>query len=84
MRIKSERFHCTAEIKLKHHGECEMLVCPSYADLQGSWWSYRWTSVCASDGHSYGHIHQVRCLKDYHPSERNPTDETRATTRERI
>lgn len=45
-----------------------MLVCPSYEDLQGPWWSYRWTSVCGNDGHSYGHIHQVRCLKDFQPS----------------
>lgn len=42
------------------------MICPSYQDLQGQWTGS--TPVCASDGYTYGHIHQIRCLKDFHPN----------------
>lgn len=58
-----------SEIKVRSHGECEPLVCHSYMDLQGPWWNYRFTSLCANDGRTYGHIRQVRCLKHFHPGE---------------
>lgn len=48
------------------HRECEPLVCLNYELLQGP--TTVSSPVCASNGYTYGNIHQVRCLKDFIPS----------------
>ncbi|XP_055706453.1 serine protease inhibitor dipetalogastin-like [Phlebotomus papatasi] len=53
-------------IHVVRKGECAALLCPSYEDLQGPWTSD--TIVCANNGYSYGHPHQVRCLKAFIPT----------------
>lgn len=58
-------FDFFADVRLIYHRECEPLVCPSFSDLQGPWPEQ--APVCASNGFTYGHIHQVRCLKDLQP-----------------
>lgn len=40
-------------------------MCPSFNDLQGPWPGQE--PVCASNGFTYGHVHQVRCLRDLQP-----------------
>lgn len=64
--IKHENKCPISEVRPLYHRECEPLICPSYQDLQGLWRSS--VPVCASNGYTYGHIHQVRCLKDFMPS----------------
>lgn len=54
-----------ADVRIIYHRECSPLVCPSFSDLQGPWPEQ--APVCASNGYTYGHIHQVRCLKDLQP-----------------
>ncbi|XP_037044515.1 serine protease inhibitor dipetalogastin-like [Bradysia coprophila] len=54
------------QVRPMYHRECEPLICPSYQDLQGMWRSS--VPVCANNGYTYGHIHQVRCLKDFMPN----------------
>lgn len=53
------------QIRIIYHRECHPLVCPSFVDLQGPWPIQ--SPVCASNGFTYGHIHQVRCLRDLLP-----------------
>lgn len=57
----------TIDVRIIYHRECDPLVCPSFSDLQGPWPSQ--APVCASNGYTYGHIHQVRCLRDLQPGQ---------------
>lgn len=59
-------FACLAGVLAIHRRECKPLICPNYQDLLGPWPSK--LPVCANNGHTYGHVHQVRCLKDFLPS----------------
>lgn len=58
-------FSPVADIHEIYHRECDPLICPSAQDLQGPWPATE--SVCASNGFTYGHIHQVRCLREHRP-----------------
>lgn len=42
------------------------MICPDYDALQGPWETK--TPVCANNGFTYGHVHQVRCLQDFNPT----------------
>lgn len=57
----------STEIRIIYHRECHPLVCPSFVDLQGPWPVQ--APVCASNGFTYGHIHQVRCLRELQPGQ---------------
>lgn len=54
-----------ADVREVARRECSPLICPSFTDLQGPWPDTY--PVCANNGYTYGHIHQVRCLKDFIP-----------------
>lgn len=53
------------DVRVIYHRECDPLVCPSFEDLQGPWPDQE--PICASNGFTYGHVHQVRCLRDLQP-----------------
>lgn len=57
-----------ADVRIIYHRECDPLVCPSFNDLEGSWPDND-DPVCASNGFTYGNIHQIRCLHDFQPGE---------------
>lgn len=65
--VKSMKLASFADVRIIYHRECDPLVCPSFSDLQGPWPDQ--APVCASNGYTYGHIHQIRCLKDLQPGQ---------------
>lgn len=65
LRLLSIYFFRFADVRIIYHRECDPLVCPSFSDLQGPWPEQ--APICANNGYTYGHIHQVRCLKDLQP-----------------
>lgn len=54
-----------SDVSIVSYSACETLLCPSYEELQGYWVNS--APVCASNGFTYGDVHQVRCLKDFMP-----------------
>lgn len=61
-------FFSPLEIRAIYHRECEPLICPSVHDLRGPWPNT--APVCASNGYTYGHVHQARCLSGHIPGTR--------------
>lgn len=55
-----------ADIHEIYHRECDPLICPSAQDLHGPLPATT-PLVCASNGYTYGHVHQVRCLREHRP-----------------